>query len=952
MNLIGPATAFKGLFSMLSILISLNVCAQTPIKDTAASGEVKGIVRDSVYNFVLNGATVAVYNHTDSALLQFSIPNSFGEFHIRTLRVEKKLYVVITHVGYRSFSHQFNIRKSKMVFDFGAINMHRKTGDSSEILDEVSIVAPMQMNGDTLEFNADAFILDSNATAEDLMRKLPGFTIWGDGDITYNGKKISSILVNGKPFLSGDFSVITQNLPKNTIDKVQIYQQLNENNPLDSTTNANIKLKKEINRGHFGKISGGIGTDKRYAADGMFGYFNSKMQISAVAAVNNINKMAADANTLIRTSTFKGVGANIEYQPDFKMPGLNKPFAAGATFQYDFLPEVYYYNANRLKADYFLNHNNSLLIRHTLTNTVLGADSLLQQNSYANSSNRFTNQDMNANYEKNTRRYRLSLNSKFSIAEGKSFSESGSTQERTGLGLVSNDSSTNENDYVNRRYQFNVKYNQVDPDQYKGDKRFINEYTLRYDLNVLDNTGSGKRTTRFRSFTNPLADRDYSRLYDRDDALSINNHFYMEYPHLKKAIFGTLRLANVQMSIASDLYLNNNEYTDEVQDLDTMSHKYVQNSFLTNHRNLDIVNILPSFTLSKTFSKQLSNRYSKYLSISAAAKSQHYYFQHSATQSVQNLNYHHNEFIPHTSVYYSNSQFGSHDANLSFSYSTNVEYPGIDQLAPLIDSSNVLYLPMGNANLQPERDHTIRLNYSYTSRKKNPLQGSVHASLGKVNSFITDSTIYDDIGRRISYYTNMDGRRFLSINGSIRKSYQKGKNNTYQVGLRTSFNFNKNPNYINSLYNVSTVNNSNSAASLDYAFKDLLTLKLEQGIALHSSVQEGFHDNKLSSTTISTMISGSLQLPKNVNWSTNITFNQAKSNHVEPVNFAIWNANLTYRFLKGNRAEAKFSALDILHQNKAIINSVSGNSQSFGYVNVLQQYFMITLSYFPRKFGR
>ena len=75
-------------------------------------------------------------------------------------------------------------------------------------------------------------------------------------------------------------------------------------------------------------------------------------------------------------------------------------------------------------------------------------------------------------------------------------------------------------------------------------------------------------------------------------------------------------------------------------------------------------------------------------------------------------------------------------------------------------------------------------------------------------------------------------------------------------------------------------------------------------------------------------------------------------NQQAPVKFTLWNANLTYRFLKGNRGEVKFSALDLLHQNKSIINYAGANSQTFGYANVLQQYYMLTLSYYPRKFGR
>ncbi|HEY5391733.1 MAG TPA: hypothetical protein VIJ57_06435, partial [Hanamia sp.] len=222
----------------------------------------------------------------------------------------------------------------------------------------------------------------------------------------------------------------------------------------------------------------------------------------------------------------------------------------------------------------------------------------------------------------------------------------------------------------------------------------------------------------------------------------------------------------------------------------------------------------------------------------------------------------------------------------------------------------------------------------------------------KVNNAISDSTLYDAVGRQISYNVNLDGRHSLGMAGDIKKAYKKGKSSTWQVELQTNFSFNKNPGYINNVYNISKVNNSVSKLDLDYAYKDLFALKVAQGLNLSNSIQNGFNNNKFKSQIISTMLSGSLQLPKNLNWSTNITFNQASSNNVEAVNFAIWNANLTYRFLKGKSAEAKFSALDMLHQNKAIVNSVSGNSQSFGYVNVLQQYFMLTLSYFPRKFGR
>ena len=56
--------------------------------------------------------------------------------------------------------------------------------------------------------------------------------------------------------------------------------------------------------------------------------------------------------------------------------------------------------------------------------------------------------------------------------------------------------------------------------------------------------------------------------------------------------------------------------------------------------------------------------------------------------------------------------------------------------------------------------------------------------------------------------------------------------------------------------------------------------------------------------------------------------------------------------MKGNQAEVKLSALDILNQNRSILNITNRNIQTFGFNNVLRQYFMLSIAYYPRKFGK
>jgi hypothetical protein len=98
-------------------------------------------------------------------------------------------------------------------------------------------------------------------------------------------------------------------------------------------------------------------------------------------------------------------------------------------------------------------------------------------------------------------------------------------------------------------------------------------------------------------------------------------------------------------------------------------------------------------------------------------------------------------------------------------------------------------------------------------------------------------------------------------------------------------------------------------------------------------------------------LTGVLQFPTGLLWSSSLTYTKNNFGNQSPVKITIWNASLTYRFMKGKNGEIKFSALDMLKQNRSIVNTTEGNMQVFNSSNVLQQYFILTLSYYPRKFG-
>ncbi|HXB33653.1 MAG TPA: hypothetical protein VNV35_09535, partial [Puia sp.] len=108
----------------------------------------------------------------------------------------------------------------------------------------------------------------------------------------------------------------------------------------------------------------------------------------------------------------------------------------------------------------------------------------------------------------------------------------------------------------------------------------------------------------------------------------------------------------------------------------------------------------------------------------------------------------------------------------------------------------------------------------------------------------------------------------------------------------------------------------------------------------------------LTNHTSSTTTSGWLKVTRSLFLASNLTYTVNTSTASPRQSFTLWNASATYRFFKDQTGEIKFSALDLLHQNTGLINSATNNTIVHGDNNTLQQYFMLTLAWHPRKFGK
>lgn len=142
-----------------------------------------GSLHDSTRNITLEAAAVALYKQGDDKIHSIALSSRTGRFVIENLPPQTSFQFRVGSMGYDPLECEIFIRDSSI--NLGALYLLPRTNE----LEVVEVLSPVKLNGDTIEFNADAFHLDSNAVAGDLLAKLPGITIWGDNEITYNGKK-------------------------------------------------------------------------------------------------------------------------------------------------------------------------------------------------------------------------------------------------------------------------------------------------------------------------------------------------------------------------------------------------------------------------------------------------------------------------------------------------------------------------------------------------------------------------------------------------------------------------------------------------------------------------------------------------------------------------------------------------------------------------------------------
>ena len=136
---------------------------------------------------------------------------------------------------------------------------------STTQLKEVTVKgAPISRQGDTLSYKVSAFANQQDRVIADVLKKMPGIEVDGDGQIRYEGKPINKFYVNGQDLLESRYTLASNNLPADAVQSVQVLERHQPIRALDSLArpdNAalNLKLKKKVTATGQARLGAGLG---------------------------------------------------------------------------------------------------------------------------------------------------------------------------------------------------------------------------------------------------------------------------------------------------------------------------------------------------------------------------------------------------------------------------------------------------------------------------------------------------------------------------------------------------------------------------------------------------------------------------------------------------------------------------------------------------------------------
>lgn len=909
---------------------------------------IKGQVADSTSKTPLPSATVILKKLSDQSERIFA-PNLDGEFRFTNV-LQDDYRLVVSYVGFKSLDTTLQVRDTSI--DLGMILLAMDTKNLGDVTVE-GLIERVRQNGDTTEYNADAFKVNPDATAENLVEKMPGVIIQ-NGQVQAQGENVSRVLVDGREFFGDDPNAALKNLPAEMIERIQIYDQASDQAQFtgfldgETTKTMNIITRVSMRNGEFGRVYAGGGTDETYKLSGSINLFRPKTRTTILGQMNNINIQNFSTSDLLgmaagggrrgggrggagggRGGAGGGASGGGDGGSDFlvgQQDGISDTKALGINYSYEDNKKF------KFSGSYFFNQSDNVLDENIFRQFTIPEN---EGQTFAESS---SSPSRNINH-----RFSGTLEYKFDDKNSIIMRPRFTLQDNSGSAIV-NGVTMLDDDMLNRSFT----QNQSDLMAYSFNNNLLFRHafekkgrtlSLNVSTAINENTGDAFLLAENEFFTrNPLTEEinqftdtdryglnmtinaTYTEPIGERNQLSLGYRYGYQYNDSEREVFSFNE--------------SNNDYTD----LSIPLTSTFENDYIT-HRAI--------LGFNKRGSKSTLTLRANFQSALLANEQ--------VFPVADNIARNFNNFLP--SVVYRH-RFGT-GKSFNFNYRTSTNAPSVGQLQNVIDNSNPLNISEGNPELDQTYQHSATIRYN-----------AVNAETSQTFfTLVSASFSNNEIGNSVF----IASRTSDMVNGI---ELQPGASFTQPVNLNGAWNIRSFISYglplgaIRSNLNFTgTISYNQTPELINEALNFAQTPTAGLGLVLSSNISEKV-DFTLSTQSSFSSINNTLTAQNNTDFFNHITrlrlnlimgkgwVFRSNVNHIlnsglsEGFNqtFVLWNAELGKKFM-GDKAEINISAFDMLKQNQSIQRSVTGSYIEDRQTQILTQFFMLNLVFNIRNFG-
>ncbi len=274
------------IYSVLFILLSINVYSDEISGESGSRGCLKGFVFDANANQPLEYATISMTRKKDNQVVNGTITDETGFFKIKDVDFGK-YKIEITFIGYKTKTlHDVAIRPDNKIVDLGQINLEPSIENIAEAV-VVSDRPTMTYKIDKKVINVSQQHTSASGTAVEILETIPSVTVDIDGNVSLRGSTSFTVLIDNKPTVLDASDALSQ-IPASAIENIEVITNPSAKYDPDGTSGIiNIITKKNKLQGFNGIVNLNAGIYERYGGDFLINWRKERLNIYVGADFNN-----------------------------------------------------------------------------------------------------------------------------------------------------------------------------------------------------------------------------------------------------------------------------------------------------------------------------------------------------------------------------------------------------------------------------------------------------------------------------------------------------------------------------------------------------------------------------------------------------------------------------------------------------------------------------------------